>query len=156
MLTAAEEFYLAAIVICATFRDSDESLNLVRGKKTLFVWRSVSKKLIWKKGRVTGGGSCILLRRLVTNGLADLPSAGRRSDAVNSNVAPYHHRDKLQQRVCLWGKSNVNKMKQYWKLTEPFSICDDPDVGFHNESFFLSLLFAPSCAHLCGTKHKEH
>lgn len=33
MLTAAEELYLAAIVICASFRDSDESLNLVRGKK---------------------------------------------------------------------------------------------------------------------------
>lgn len=101
-LTAAAELYLAAIMICATFSDSDESLNLVRGgKKTLFVWRSVSKKLILKKGTVTGGGSCILLRRLVTNGLADLPFAGRRSDVVNSNVAPYHHRDELQQRICL-------------------------------------------------------
>lgn len=46
MLTAAAELFLASIMICATFRDSDESLNLVRGKKTLFVWRSVSKKLI--------------------------------------------------------------------------------------------------------------
>lgn len=133
--------YRSLLLWCATFRESDESQNLVEKKyrknQMLFGRHSVGKKLILKMWTVMCGGSCILLRRLVTNDLADLPFAGRQGEAVNSNVALRRHRI-LQWRICLWRNSNVNTLKEYWKLTEPVSFCDDSDVVFHNESLFLS------------------
>lgn len=52
--TAAAELYLAAIMICATFRDSDESLNLVRGKKNAVRLVLSEQKADLKKGNSDG------------------------------------------------------------------------------------------------------